>query len=173
MKSTEQQIAEDLSDPTVPRRGVYGINKSMLTDEERARLVVVDPYRNDRDKRLASVGETIRLAALTGKGQVVQMPCGTREQQERISRAVEDGQLAFISVRPEWFTRSGRLRPHNPGVLADPMAGSVGPEHMMAHHAQLASARRAQEAFHAAHGAPSSVPESRPGLAYRPPSAQR
>ena len=170
--ASERQLAESVADSTVPRRGVDGIDHRWLTPEERARLVVTDPYKNGRAARQATT-EMVELQMLTGAQSRTRVPCATAEQRARITQMVEDGQAAFTVTRPGWFTPSGRFKTHQ---WAQPMEPFVSPALASAEQARLEraltqSAQRAQAEFVAAHGAPSTVPSSTKDSIYRPPSA--
>ncbi|MDE3205140.1 MAG: hypothetical protein KGQ66_13095 [Acidobacteriota bacterium] len=102
--------------PGVGRRSSYGIDPSSLTAEERARLVVRDPYETVAG-RVVDPTVTVEVPSRGGPGYRKTVPVVTEDQRRDLVRRVETGEWLLTATRPEWFNRyrSTQPRPHVTG----------------------------------------------------------
>ena len=114
MKTNEELIAESLADPNAPRRGISTGTSSKLTDGQRSRLVVTDPYGHAR-QRAVTKEDTVELEMVDGAGghsARMRVPSATHEERTKIVELVEDGRAVLCVARPSWWAPSGRFKTH-------------------------------------------------------------
>lgn len=117
MKSNDELIAEGLADPNVPRRGISTGTSSKLTDEQRSRLVVIDPYGQARQQAAMKRNseDSVEVELVDGAGvhtSRMRVPSATHEERTKIVELVEDGRAVLCVARPSWWAPSGRFKTH-------------------------------------------------------------